>query len=106
MIVNEFPNVFLEDLLDLPLNREVEFFIDLVHNTRPISKTPYHVAPVKLKELKVQLEELLKKGFICHSISPWEALVLFIKKKDGNIRLYIDYKELNKVTIKNKYPSS
>jgi hypothetical protein len=103
-IVKEFPDVFLEDLHGLPPEREVEFTIDLVPGTGPISKAPYRMAPAKLKELKEQLQDLLNKGFIRPSASPWGAPVLFVKKKDGSMRLCIDYRELNKVTIRNKYP--
>ncbi|GKV11326.1 hypothetical protein SLEP1_g22590 [Rubroshorea leprosula] len=104
LVVREFPDVFLEGLPGLPPDREVEFAIDLVPGIRPISKAPYHMAPAELKELKVQLEELLEKGFIRPSVSPWGAPVLFVKKKDGSMRLCIDYRELNKVTVKNRYP--
>ncbi|GKV11419.1 hypothetical protein SLEP1_g22680 [Rubroshorea leprosula] len=103
-VVREFPDVFSEDLPGLPPDRKVEFAIDLVPGTGPISKAPYRMAPAELKELKVQLEELLEKGFIRPSVSPWGALVLFVKKKDGSMRLCIDYQELNKVTVKNRYP--
>uniref|UniRef100_A0A2N9F3Y9 RNA-directed DNA polymerase n=1 Tax=Fagus sylvatica TaxID=28930 RepID=A0A2N9F3Y9_FAGSY len=103
-VVREFPDVFPEDLPGLPPDREVEFSIDLVPGTAPISKAPYRMAPAELKELKEQLEELLDKGFIRPSASPWGAPVLFVKKKDGSMRLCIDYRELNRVTIKNKYP--
>ncbi|GKV02919.1 hypothetical protein SLEP1_g15296 [Rubroshorea leprosula] len=99
-MVREFSDVFPEDLPGLPPDREVEFAIDLVLGTGPISKAPYHMAPAELKELKVQLEELLEKGFICLSVSPWGAPVLFVKKKDGSMRLCIDYRELNKVFSK------
>ncbi|GKV13897.1 hypothetical protein SLEP1_g24858 [Rubroshorea leprosula] len=103
-VVHEFPDVFPEDLPGLPPDREVEFAIDLVPDTGPVSKAPYRMAPAELKELKVQLEELLEKGFIRPSVSPWGAPVLFVKKKDGSMRLCIDYRELNKVTVKNRYP--
>jgi hypothetical protein len=103
-VVREFPDVFPEDLPGLPPDREVEFSIDLVPGTAPISKAPYRMAPAELKELKGQLEELLDKGFIHPSASPWGAPVLFVKKEDGSMRLCIDYRELNRVTIKNKYP--
>ncbi|RVW68714.1 Retrovirus-related Pol polyprotein from transposon 17.6 [Vitis vinifera] len=103
-IVREYPDVFPEDLPGLPPEREVKFTIDLVPGTGPMSKAPYRMAPVELKELKVQLQELLDKGFIRPSVSPWGAPVLFVKKKDGSMRLCIDYRELNKVTVRNKYP--
>ena len=69
-----------------------------------ISRTPYHMVPTELKELKTQLHELLDKGFIRPSVSPWGAPVLFVKKKDGTLRMCIDYRQINKVTVKNKYP--
>uniref|UniRef100_A0A7N2LFY1 RNA-directed DNA polymerase n=1 Tax=Quercus lobata TaxID=97700 RepID=A0A7N2LFY1_QUELO len=103
-IVREFSDVFLDDLPGLPPDREIEFSIDLLPRTTPISKAPYRMAPIELKELKEQLVELLDKGFICPSASPWGAPVLFFKKKDGSLRLCIDYRDLNRVTIKNKYP--
>ena len=103
-IVCEFPEVFPEELPGMPVNREIEFSIEVAPGTNPISKTPYRMAPAELKELKTQLQELLDKGFIRPSSSPWGAPVLFVKKKDGTMRLCIDYRELNKVTIKNKYP--
>ncbi|KAA0041947.1 ty3-gypsy retrotransposon protein [Cucumis melo var. makuwa] len=92
-----------EGLRSFP-KREIEFAIELELGTVPISKAPYRMAPAELKELKVQLQELLDKGFIRPSVSPWGAPVLFVKKKDGSMRLCIDYRELNKVTVKNKYP--
>jgi hypothetical protein len=103
-IVTEFPDVFPEDLPGLPPDREVEFGIELEAGTVPISKVPYRMAPAELKELKVQLEDLLEKGFIRPSVSPWGAPILFVKKKDGSLRMCIDYRELNKVTVKNRYP--
>nr|XP_027075952.1 uncharacterized protein LOC113699803 [Coffea arabica] len=102
--VREFPDVFPEELKTLPPEREVEFKIDLVPGAAPISKTPYRMAPAELKELKIQLQDLLEKGFVKESDSPWGAPVLFVKKKDGSLRLCIDYRGLNEVTIKNKYP--
>ena len=104
LVVKEFPDVFPEELPGLPLDREIEFAIELIPGTGPISKAPYRMAPAELKELKEQLQELLDKGFIRPSVSPWGAPVLFVKKKDGSFRLCIDYRELNKVTIRNKYP--
>ena len=103
-VVREFPDVFPDDIAGLPPNREVEFTIDLIPGTEPISIPPYMMAPAELRELKAQLEELLSKGFIRPSISPWGALVLFVKKKDGSLRLCIDYRQLNRVTIRNQYP--
>ena len=103
-IVKEFPDVFPNDISSLPPDREVEFTIDLIPGTEPISIPPYRMALAELRELKAQLEELLSKGFIRLSISPWEAPVLFVKKKDGSLRLCIDYRQLNRVTIRNQYP--
>ena len=88
----------------LPPDREIEFVINVVPSTNPSSMPPYRMAPAELKELNEQLKELLDKGFIRPSTSPWGAPVLFVKKKDGSLRLCIDYRQLNKVTIKNKYP--
>src|SRR4051812_24753193 len=98
-VVCEFPEVFPDEIPDVPLEREVEFSIDLVPGTRPVSMAPY-----RMSELKKQLEELLEKRFVRPSVSPWGAPVLLVKKKDGSMRLCIDYRQLNKVTIKNKYP--
>ncbi|KAL8148130.1 hypothetical protein AgCh_005467 [Apium graveolens] len=103
-VVCEFPDVFPDELLGLPPDREIEFTIDLAPGTEPILKAPYRMAPVEMKELAKQLQELLDKGIIRLSVSPWGAPVLFVKKKDGSMRLCIDYRELNKLTIKNKYP--
>ncbi|KAH9801810.1 hypothetical protein KPL71_001167 [Citrus sinensis] len=103
-VVKEFPDVFPDELPRMPPNKEVEFSIDLVPGTSPISMAPYRMAPAELKELKVQLQELVERGFIRPSVSPWGAPVLFVKKKDGTFRLCINYRQLNKVTIRNKYP--
>ncbi|KAL4010633.1 hypothetical protein IC575_030136 [Cucumis melo] len=103
-VVRDYPDVFPEELPGLPPHREVEFAKELEPGTVPISRAPYRMAPAELKELKVQLQELLDKGFIRPSVSPWGAPVLFVKKKDGSMRLCIDYRELNKVTVKNRYP--
>ncbi|CAH9114854.1 unnamed protein product [Cuscuta epithymum] len=103
-VVNEFPDVFPEEIPGMPPEREVEFSIELMPGTAPISKAPYRMAPKEMQELKEQLEELLEKGYIRPSVSPWGAPVLFVKKKDGSLRLCIDYRELNQATIKNKYP--
>ncbi|GJZ85429.1 putative reverse transcriptase domain-containing protein, partial [Tanacetum coccineum] len=88
----------------LPPPRQVEFRIDLVPGSAPVARAPYKLAPSKMKELFVQLQELLEKGFIHPSSSPWGAPVLFVKKKDGYFRMCIDYRGLNKLTIKNRYP--
>nr|GEX59082.1 DNA/RNA polymerases superfamily protein [Tanacetum cinerariifolium] len=136
-IVSEFPDVFPDELLGIPPVREVEFNIELILGAEPISKAPYrmasievkelkdqlqellergfirpsvspwapyHMAPIKLKELKEQLQELLDLGFIHPSVSLWGAPILFVKKKDGSMRLCIDYHELKRVTIRNRYP--
>ena len=100
-VVREFPDVFLDDIAGLPPDREVEFTIDLILGTEPISIPPYRMALVELRKLKAQLEELLSMGFIRLSISPWGAPVLFLKKKDGSLPLCIDYRQLNIVTIHN-----
>ncbi|GJY61541.1 putative reverse transcriptase domain-containing protein [Tanacetum coccineum] len=103
-IVRDFPNVFLEDLPGLPLARPVEFQIDLIPGAAPVARAPYRLAPSEMKELSEQLQELSDKGFIRPSSSPWGAPVLFVKKKDGSFRMCIDYRELNKLTVKNRYP--
>ncbi|GJR97880.1 putative reverse transcriptase domain-containing protein [Tanacetum coccineum] len=103
-IVQDFPKVFPEDLSGLPPTRQVEFQIDLMPGTAPIARAPYRLAPSEMKELSEQLKELSDKGFIRPSSSPWGAPVLFVKKKDGSFRMCIDYQELNKLTVKNRYP--
>ncbi|KAI3698239.1 hypothetical protein L6452_31352 [Arctium lappa] len=103
-VVREFPDVFPDDLPGLPPDRQVEFKIDLTPGVAPIARAPYRLAPSEMKEMMSQLQELLEKGFVRPSSSPWGAPVLFVKKKDGTMRMCIDYMELNKVTVKNKYP--
>ncbi|GJX90416.1 putative reverse transcriptase domain-containing protein [Tanacetum coccineum] len=103
-IVKDFPYVFPEDLPGLPPTRQVEFQIDLVPGAAPVARAPYRLAPSEMKELSEQLKELSDKGFIRPSSSPWGAPVLFVKKKDGSFRMCIDYRELNKLTVKNRYP--
>ena len=100
-IVNEFLDVFPDDLPGIPLEREIDFGIDLLPDTNPISIPPYRMDPVELKELEEKLQDLLDKGFIRPSKSPWGTPVLFLRKKDGSLRMCIDYQQLNKVTIKN-----
>ena len=102
-IVREYPDVF-EEVRGVPLHRPVEFKIRLMPGTSPIIKKPYRMGPKELVELKQQLEELEEKGFIRSSSSSWGSPVIFVKKSDGTLRMCIDYRELNKVTIKNKYP--
>ncbi|GKA94537.1 putative reverse transcriptase domain-containing protein [Tanacetum coccineum] len=103
-IVRDFPEVFPEDLSGIPLARQVEFQIDLVPGAAPVARAPYRLAPFEMKELAEQLQELSDKGFIRPNFSPWGAPVLFVKKKDGSFRMCIDYRELNKLTVKNRYP--
>ena len=88
----------------MPPERQVEFGIELVPGAAPITKAPYRLAPPEMQELSSQLQELLGKGFIRQSSSPWGAPILFVKKKDGSHRMCIDYQELNKLTVKNRYP--
>ena len=103
-VVYEYEDVFLDELPGLPLHRDIDFYIELHPDTSPISMTQHRMAPVELQELKVQIQELLDKGFIRPSTSPWGAPVLFAKKKDKTLRLCIDYRQLNRVMIKNRYP--
>jgi hypothetical protein len=103
-IVLEFPDVFPKELPSMPLERKVEFAIELIQGTAPISKRAYRVSGPELVELKKQIDELLEKGYIRPSTSPWAAPVLFAEKKDGTKRMCIDYRALNEVTVKNKYP--
>jgi hypothetical protein len=102
-VAYEFPDVFLEDLSGMPPDQDVQFIIELQPGTTPISRWPYKMAPKELAELKVQLNELLDKGYIHPSSSLWGCTTLFVKKKHQSLRLCIDYRPLNAVTIKNKY---
>jgi hypothetical protein len=102
--VSEFPDVFPEELPGMPPERKVEFCIELIPGTAPISKRAYRVFGPELLELKKQIDELLEKGYIRPSTLPWAALVLFVENKDGTKRMCIDYRSLNEVTVKNKYP--
>jgi hypothetical protein len=104
LVVCEYADVFPDELPGMPPDRDIEFAIELQPGTTPISKRPYRMPPAKLVELKKQLQELLDKGFIRPSTSPWGCPALFVKKKDKSLRLCIDYRPLNAVTIKNKYP--
>ncbi|GKA60678.1 putative reverse transcriptase domain-containing protein, partial [Tanacetum coccineum] len=104
VVVRDFPEVFSDDLSGLPPIREIEFRIELVPGAIPVAKSPYPLAPSEMEELSGQLKEIQDKGFIRPSSSPWGAPVLFVKKKDGSFRMCIDYRELNKLTIKNCYP--
>ncbi|GJU48716.1 putative reverse transcriptase domain-containing protein [Tanacetum coccineum] len=103
-VIHDFPKVFPDDLPRLPTPRQVEFKIDLVPGAAPVARAPYRLAPSEMKELSEQLKELLEKGFIRSSSSPWGAPVVFVKKKDGSFYMCINYRELNKMTVKNRYP--
>ncbi|GJR48454.1 putative reverse transcriptase domain-containing protein [Tanacetum coccineum] len=103
-IVRDVPKVFPEDLPAIPPTRQVEFQIDLIPGVTPVARAPYRLASSEMKELSDQLQELSDKGFIRPSSSPWVASILFVKKKDGSFRMCIDYRELNKLTMKNRYP--
>nr|KYP75957.1 Transposon Ty3-I Gag-Pol polyprotein [Cajanus cajan] len=103
-VVRDFVEVYPDEVPGLPPIREMEFSIDLVLGAGPVSVAPYRMAPAELVELKGQLEDLLEKQLVRPSVSPWGASVLLVKKKDGGSRLCVDYRQLNKLTIKNKYP--
>jgi hypothetical protein len=102
-VLKEFKDVF-QEVPGLPPRRDIDFSINLMPGIAPVSKYPYRMSTPELKELQFHLEEILKKGYILPSVSPWGAPVLFMKKKDGTLRLCIDFRQLNKVTVKNKYP--
>ena len=103
-VVSEFREVFPTDLPGMPPDRDIDFCIDLEPGTLPISILLYRMAPSELRELKAQIKELLDKGFIRPSASPWGAPVLFVKKKDYSMRMCIDYRQLNMVTIGKSIP--
>jgi hypothetical protein len=103
-VLSEFKDVFPNELPGLPPERELDFTIELKPGAEPISKTPYRMTAPELCELQMQLKELLDLGLIRPSVSPWGAPVIFVKKKDGSLRLCIDYRDLNRATVKNRYP--
>jgi hypothetical protein len=103
-VVSEYPDVFPDDLPGIPPERDIEFIIDLLPGTAPIAKRPYRMSVGELEKLKKQVKELLDKGYVRPSSSPWGAPVIFVEKKDGTQRMCVDYRALNEVTIKNKYP--
>jgi hypothetical protein len=103
-VVNEFPDVFLKELLGMPPDRDIGFVIELKPGTAPIYKIPYRMATPELAELKEHIKEFVEKGFIHPRSSPWGAPIIFVPKKDGTQRLCVDYRALNEVTVKNKYP--
>jgi hypothetical protein len=102
-VLEDFEDVFKE-VPRLPPRRDIDFSINLMPGAAPVSKTPYRMSTPELKELQMQPEELMKKGYIHLSVSPWGAPVLFVRNKYGTLRLCIDFRQLNKVTVKNKYP--
>jgi hypothetical protein len=103
-MVCEYPDVFPEELTGMPPDWDIEFIIELILGTAPIAQRPYRMNPQELEEFKKQLADMLSKGLIRPSASPWGSPVLFMDKRDGTIRLCVDYRKLNEVTIKNKYP--
>ena len=103
VVLTEFEYVF-QEVPRLPPKRDIDFSINLMHGAAPVSKAPYRMSTPELKELQLQFEEILKKGYIHPSMSPWGASVLFMKKKDRMLRLCIDFRQLNNVIVKNKYP--
>jgi hypothetical protein len=106
LVIDEFPDVFFDDLPGMPPDRDIEFLIELLPGTAPIAKRPYRMGVDELEELKKQIKELQDKCFIHPSSSLWGAPVIFVDKKDGGQMMCVDYRSLNEVTIKNKYPLS
>jgi hypothetical protein len=104
-IIKEFKDIF-QEVPGLPPKRDIGFSVNLIPGAAPMSKAPYRMSTPELKKPQLQLEELLKKGYIRPSVSPWGSLVLFLKNKDGMLILCIDFRQLKKVTVKNKYPLS
>ena len=102
--MREFLDVFLDDLSGLPLDRDVEFVIELKPRTALVSRRAYRMPPKELVELKIQLQELLDKGYVRPSSSPWGCPAIFVRKKDQTLRLCVDCRPLNEITMKNKYP--
>lgn len=103
-VIQEFADVFPEEILRLPPKRDIDFTIELVLGAAPVSRAPYKMSVPELTELKMQSQELLDKKYIRPSVSPWGAPVLFVKKRDRTLRMCMDYRQLNKLTIKNRYP--
>ena len=103
-VVREYPDVFPEELTELPPDRDIEFVIELMPGAGPVAKSPYRMSADELDELKKQLKKLQEQGFIRPSASPWGSPVLFVDKKDGTKRMCVDYRTLNSMTIKNRYP--
>eukprot|EP00253_Pinus_taeda_P011015 PITA_11015 len=103
-VIKEFADVFPEEIPGLPPKGDIDFTIELIPGAARVSRTPYRMSVPELTELKMQLQELLDKNYIRPSVSPWGAPVLFVRKKDGTLRMCIDYRQLKKLTIKNKYP--
>jgi hypothetical protein len=103
-VVNEYPNVFSGELPGMPSNLDIEFIIELLPGTAPIYKSPYRMSTPQLRELKDHIQELEGKGYICPSSSPWGAPIISVPKKEGTQRMCVDYRALNEVTIKKKYP--
>src|SRR6185312_4030935 len=103
-VVSEFPDVFPDELPGMPPDRDIEFSVDLLPGTAPIAKRPYRMAPIEHEEVKKTIDELLAKGYIRRSFSPWAFSILLVEKKDSVKRMCVDYRQLNIVAIKNKHP--